>query len=193
MQAYFKRTSPPGFRLGKIVAFDEDLASQLDCPRGRGIGLRVVGGLADQDFTRREVGEDDLDGLQHGEAAFGGVIQRLANGVFENGDVGEAIVLGHSEVCDELADRMGGDAAPTEPGKCRHAGIIPPGDFVFLHKAKQFAFRNKSVAEGKFREFVLVGQGARQIERAEKPVVERPVIDEFERANAVGDTFEIIT
>ena len=55
-----------------------------------------------------------------------------------------------------------------------------------------FAFAHHRVGQIEPREFVLMRMRLRKIERAQNPLVERPMNFELKRADRVGDPFDVI-
>ena len=57
---------------------------------------------------------------------------------------------------------------------------------------EQFALAHDGVAEAEAGELVLVGQGTRQAEVLQNPVVKRAMDLELQGADAVGDALDVI-
>ena len=178
--------------LGEIVALDVDFAGQSEgSGRGRFV-LGIIGGFAGDRFPGGDVGEHEFDRLQHGEATMGEGVEFVTNSVFEDRDLGEGIEFSDAEAGDKIADGAGWDATTAKTGERGHARVVPTGDNFFLNELEEFALGDERVAEVELGEFVLVWQRAWKIQGAEKPIVERSVIDELQRADAVRDAFEVI-
>ena len=196
----FEANFPAGFEaevfrrrdLGKIVVLDVNLAGEGDLARGGGLVLRVVGGVALEDFARSNVREREFDRFEHGKAAERGGVEFLANRVIEDGDVGDAVELSHAHAADKTTQSAGGNSAAAQTGNSGHSGIVPARDEFILHELQEFAFADDGVAEVEFGEFVLVRDGPGQFERRQRPVVECAVGVEFERTDAVRDAFEVV-
>ena len=88
-------------RLGKVVGLDENLPGQGERARRGVLTLRVVRGGARDGFVGGEVGQDEPDRTEHGEAALGGAVELLPDGVLEDGDIGEAVELGDADAGDK--------------------------------------------------------------------------------------------
>ncbi len=99
--------------------------------------------------------------------------------MLEDGEVGDAVELGDADADDEAAQGGGGDAAAAQAGEGGHAGIVPAGDDLLVHEREQLALGDQGVAGHEFRELVLAGQGAGEVEGLEDPVVERAVVHEL--------------
>ena len=65
-------------------------------------------------------------------------------------------------------------------------------DDVFFDELHELALAHDGVADAEPGELVLVRQRTRQVEVFENPVVERTVDLELQRADAVGDAFDVI-
>ena len=104
-------------------------------------------------------------------------------------DVDDAVGFGDADALDEIADRLGRHAAPPQPRKRRHARIVPAADVAAAHQLGEHALRQHRISEIEPREFVLMRlRRHRQI--VEEPVVKRPVILEFQRADRMGDALD---
>src|SRR5439155_21360357 len=73
-----------------------------------------------------------------------------------------------------------------------HAGIVPTGDEALVDELHQLALAHHGVAEAEARELILVGQWAREVEVFKNPIVERAMHLEFQRADAVRDSLDVI-
>ena len=83
----------------------------------------------------------------------------------------------------------GGTPRRRKPGERRHARIVPAADMAAAHEFGEHALRQHRVGEIEPRELVLVRvRGHRQV--VQKPVVERPMVLEFERADRMGDALD---
>ena len=89
----------------------------------------------------------------------------------------------------EIADRLGRHAAPPQPRQRRHARIVPPLDALLRHQLGQKAFRQHGITEIEPREFILP-RPRRHRQIVEQPVVKRPVILEFQRADRMGHALD---
>ena len=152
----------------------------------------IVDGVEFLDLAFGKIRDDDLDRAQHGEPAQGALVQVLADGVFEDGHVGEADVFCDADADGEVAQGFRRDAATADAADGRHARIVPAGDDFVLHEREELALGNDGVAGDESREFVLVGQRARQVEIFQNPVVKRAVHFKLQRADAVRDAFDVI-
>ena len=157
--------------------------------RAGGRVLRIVDRVELLRLAFRIVLDDDLQRPQHRHAARRGLVEELADRVLEHRHVDEAVGAGDADPLDEVADRLGRHAAPAEPGKRRHARVVPAGDMAVAHQLGQHALGQHGVAEVQPRELVLA-RPRRHRQVLDEPVIERPVILEFERAERMGDALD---
>ena len=133
--------------------------------------------------------DHDFQRPQHRHAPQRGLVERLAHRELEHADIDHAVGLGDADALDEIADRCRRHAAPAQAGQRRHARIVPAVDMAAAHQFGQHALRQHRVGEIEPREFVLMRlRRHRQI--VEEPVVERPVILEFQRADRMRDALD---
>jgi len=84
--------------------------------------------------------------------------------------------------------------APARANECRHARIVPAVDAPLLDELDQLALREYDVGKIEAREFDLLRQ--RPLQQAalrelfQQPVVERPLVFEFERADRMRDVLQ---
>ncbi len=113
----------------------------------------------------------------------------LADGKLQHRHIDDAVGLGDADALDEVADRGRRHAAPPQARQRRHARIVPAGDVAAAHQFGEHALRQHRMGQIEPGEFVLVRvRGHRQV--FQKPVVKRPVILEFQRADGMGDAFD---
>ena len=168
-----------------------DFAAEAQAPRAGGPILGMVERLEFFDRALRIVFDDELERPQHRHAARGGRVQNLADRMFEHRIIGDTIGFGDAETAHELADRRGGNAAPAQSRERRHARIIPAIDMIVADEIGEKALRQDRVGEIEAGEFILV-RVRRHRQLVEEPVVERPVILEFQRADGMGDSLDRI-
>src|ERR1700677_1038951 len=181
-----------GRSLHEIILVDVKGAGQGNFAGAGGGVFGIVDGV---EFLRPALGiisDDNLEGAQDGQAAQGAAIEVLANGVFQDGDIGDAIVFGDADVVGEMAQGFRGDAAAAQAGDGGHAGIVPGGDNFIVDELEELALAHDGVTEAEPGKFVLPWEGAGEVEIFQNPVVQGAVDFEFEGADAVGDAFEII-
>ena len=104
-------------------------------------------------------------------------------------DVDEAVGAGDADPLDEVAERFRRHAAPANAGKGRHARIVPAGDMAVADQLGEHALGEDRVGEIEPRELVLAWP-RRHRQVLDEPVIERPVILEFERAERMGDALD---
>ena len=181
-----------GRDFGEVVLLDPEFAAERELAGAGGRVFGVVDGVEFFVVVFGEVGDDDFEGAQDGEAAVGAAVEVLADAVLEDGDVGDAVVFGDADVVGELADGAGGDAAATQAADGRQARVVPAGDDVVVDERDEFALGDDGVGRDELGEFVLVRERPGEVEVFEDPVVERAVDFEFEGADAVGDAFDVV-
>ena len=149
----------------------------------------MIDGLELLALPFRIVLDHDLERPQHRHAPLRGLVEHLAHRKIEHRDVDHAVGLGDADALDEIADRLRRHAAPAQAGQRRHARIVPALDMAAAHQLGQHALRQHRVGEVEPRELVLP-RPRRHRQIVEEPVVERPVILEFERADRMRDAFD---
>ena len=134
--------------------------------------------------------DHELQRAQHRHAPRRRPVQLLADGMLEHGDVDDAVGAWRRR-CGATNSRIaaGGTPRRRKPGQRRHARIVPAADMAAAHQLGQHALRQHRVAEIEPRELVLA-RPRRHRQVVEEPVVERPVVLEFERADRMGDALD---
>ena len=133
--------------------------------------------------------DHDLQRPQHRHAPLRGLVQHLADRKFQHAHIDHAVGLGHADPLDEIADRLRRHAAAAQARERRHARIVPALHVPAAHQLGQHALGQHRVGEIEPRELVLP-RPRRHRQVVEQPVVERPVILEFERADRVRDALD---
>ncbi len=135
------------------------------------------------------VREHDLQRPEHRHDPRRAPIEIFAHTVLELRDVDHVLLLGDTDAAAEIANRLRRMAAAPEPADRRHPRIVPPRHDTLLHELQQLSLAHHRVVQIQARELDLPRTiGVDQI--VDEPVVERPVILEFERAQGVGDPLE---
>ena len=164
----------------------------------------MVGRLAFLFLSLRVVLDDELHGIEHGDAAGGDLVQVLAHAVLENREVDPRIGLRHADALREEAKALRGEASPARADEGGHARVVPALDVLSLDKLDQLSLREHDVAQVEPRELDLLRQRPLQEagplhavvsgpvlgEALVEPFVERPVVLELERAERVRDVLE---
>ncbi len=83
----------------------------------------------------------------------------------------------------------GGTPRRRKPGERRHARIVPALHMAAAHQLGEHALGQHGVGEIEAREFVLM-RLRRHVQIGDEPVVERPMVLEFERADRMGDALD---
>ena len=120
--------------------------------------LGIVDGVEFLDFAFGIIGDDHLDRAQHGEPAQGAFVQVFANGIFQHGHVGEAVVFGDADVVGEFAEGLSRTPRRRMPLMVGIRGR-PSRSRVFVDELHEFALGHDGVGEDEAREFVLMRQG----------------------------------
>ena len=174
--------------LHEIGALDEQRLGEGHFAGAGGGILRVVDGVELVDLAFGVVLDDEADRIQHRHEAGGGLVEVVADGVLEQGDVGEGIMLRDADRLAELAECGGRVAAAAHAGDRGHAGVVPARHALFLHELEQAALGHDSVGQVEAGELDLLRLGG-GVERAKEPVVKGTVHLKLQRANRVGDAF----
>ena len=104
-------------------------------------------------------------------------------------DLDDAVGLGHADHRREVADALGGKAAPAQAREGGHARVVPAAHVPLVDEAQEHALGQDGVREVEPRELVLV-RARRHRQVLDEPVVERPVVLELERADRVRDALD---
>ena len=70
-----------------------------------------------------------------------------------------------------------------------HPGIVPPGHMSFVHEAQQLSFAHHGIVEHQAGKLGLL-RGPVKADLANQPIVDVPVVLEFEGAERVGDPLD---
>jgi hypothetical protein len=149
--------------LGEIIVLDVNLAGEGDLAGGGRLVLRVVGGVALDDSPGARLVSTTLIGFSTARRRSGGV-EFLADGVLENGDVGDAVELGHADPGDEARSALAGMPRRRRPEIVGMRGSSQPVTMPCPDEVEQLALADERVAEVELGEFVLVRERAGQIE-----------------------------
>ena len=144
----------------------------------------MIHGLHDLNLILRIVRQHDLERTQNPHAARSRIAQGLAHTIFERAHLDQFVFLGHTSADNELAQRRRRVTAATHARDRRHPGIIPARHYAFLNQCIQFALTGYRVGDVQAGKFDLARPMLR-LQLVEKPVVERSMILEFERAQRV--------
>ena len=151
----------------------------------------MIDGIELFDLSLRVVFDHDFQRTQHRHPAQRLFIEDLANREIEHADIDHAVGLGDADAFDEIADGLGRHAAPAQARDRRHAGIVPTADVSIAHQFGQHALGQHRVGQIEPREFVLM-RLRRDLQIGDEPVVKRPMILEFERADRMRDVLDRI-
>ena len=140
-------------------------------------------------WTFRIILDHDLERPQHRHAPLRRLVEMLADRELEHADIDDAVGLGDADALDEIAHRRGRHAAAAQARERRHARIVPAADMAAADQFREHALRQHRVSQIEPGELVLMRM-RRHRQVCEEPVVERPVILEFERADRMRDAFD---
>ena len=108
--------------------------------------------------------------------------------MLQQSEFDRAVGLGHADSAAEAAQRLGRIAAAADSRQRGHARIVPSAHVALLHQLQQLALAEQRISDVQAVEFDLLRMV--NAERIHVPVVERPVVFEFQRADRVGDAFD---
>ena len=174
--------------LHEILALDVQVAREGDLAASGGRILGVVDGVELLDPALGVVDKDDPERTQDGHHPGGGPVELLAQGVFDEDGVHDAVILGDADHVAEGPDRRRREAPPPESRDGRHARVVPAGDQTALDELEEPPFAEDGVAEVEPGEFDLLGMV--DAEPVEVPVVEGAVDFELEGTDGMGDAFD---
>ena len=177
--------------LHEVLAIDVELAREGDEARACLGVLGMVHRLHLLDKVRGVVRQDDLDGIEHSHVTRGGAVQHVAHGRFKEREVVGAFEFRDPDGLAEIADRFGRVTAASDARDRRHAGIIPSAHMAIIDELEQLALAHHRVVQIEPGEFDLAGPRGHG-EVLEEPVVEGPVVLEFQGAERMGDMLERI-
>ena len=132
--------------------------------------------------------DHDLQRVQHAHHARRAQVEIFADGVLEVRDVDDVLALGDADAVAEVADGFRRVAAPPQARERGHARVVPAADVPAFDQLEQLALAHHRVAEIQPRELDL--PRVIDAERVEIPVVERPMVFVFERAERVRDALD---
>src|SRR5262245_32020868 len=113
--------------------------------------------------------------------------------MLEQRDVDNVLLLGHADPRAEVANRFGSVAAPANAGDRRHPRIVPSGDQLLFHQREQLSLAHHRVIQVQARELDLLRarvECSRMTKVVHDPVVQRPMVLEFQGAQRMRDAFE---
>ncbi len=196
-----------GRHFGEILALDPQLRRERHLARAHRLVLGMVGEAQRLLVPGRQVGDHQPQRVEHGHAPRRMRVQFLAHAALEHAELDHAVLLGHAEALAEGPDRGGGEAAAAHRRKRGHARIVPAVDQAVGDQRHQLALAHHGVVEVQARELDLLRrrhrhrQAARaqrrgqlgvagQVELAQEPVVQRPMVLELQRAQRMGDALD---
>ena len=172
----------------KVGPLNIELAGEGDLPGSGRLVFRVVKRFKGLCFALGIVIDDDLHRVQYSHGTQGVAVQVFPYRVLQQRHVGQAVDLGDADTVAEGPDSFGGVAAPAQPGKGRHARVVPATDMALFHQLQEQALAHERIGEGQPRKLDLAGMV--DLERVEQPVVEGAVHFKFQRAERMGDALD---
>ena len=138
------------------------------------------------------VGQNQFDGVQHGTGTHGVGVQVLTNGVLQQGDVNQSVVLGVANGVNELVDALRRVATATQAANGRHARVVPSANNALLDELQHLALAHHGVGDVQSVELDLSRAIFWSGELVDEPVVERSVHFKLKGAEGVGHAFEVV-
>ena len=114
-----------------------------------------------------------------------------ADTVFEHTHLDRAFGLGDADGITEGPNRFRRITPPTQPGNGRHSGIVPAIYPILLHQLSQLALAHYGVFKIESRELNLTRMTT-DTDVVEHPIIQRPMIFEFERTQRMRDPLDRI-
>ena len=136
------------------------------------------------------VDDRQLHGMQHRHGALRGLIQVIAQAVFQRSVFDDAGGLAHTDHLAEIADGAGGIAAAAQTAQGRHTGIVPTGHTALLHQLAQLALGHDGVVDAQTGKFDLAGLMVGNGHIVHHPVVQGAVLLILQRAQGVGNALQ---
>lgn len=91
--------------------------------------------------------DDQLERVQHREAAFGRFVEHLAHAVPEQNVVDQRVGFRDADAFGKQMEAFGHVAAAARTDQRRHARIVPAGDVLFLNQLDQLALGQNDVGQ----------------------------------------------
>ena len=135
----------------------------------------------------RIIGQGDLQRAHHTHGAGRPGVEILTDGMFQHAHIHGTAGLVDTDHIAERADGFRCVTATTHTGNGRHARVVPAVHEALIHQALELALGGDCVVEVQPGEFNLswLARGGNVLQH---PVVERPMILEFQRAQGVSNT-----
>ena len=94
--------------------------------------------------------------------------------MFQHSDIDDAVCLGHADLLDKGADRLGRVATATQAGQRGHARVVPPVNVPLVDQTLQVSLAQHRIGQVETRELDLPGMI--DLELVEEPVVQGEVV-----------------
>jgi len=174
----------------KVIALDIELSAERHLARAHRRIFRIVDGLQLLELPFRIVVDHHPEGIQDCHTPGRAQIQVLAEAVLQQLDIDNAVAFCHADDLGEIADRFRGVAAAADARDGRHARVVPTADMFLGHQLQQLALAEQGIGEVEACKFDLLGVVNTQL--VKKPVIKRPMVLKFKRADGMGDSLNRI-
>ena len=125
--------------LHEVLALDPQFATQRHGAFAEFRFERVVGRKAILALSLRIIVDDQFQGVEHGDATFGGFIHHFTHGFFKQRVFDQRIRFGYANAFGKEPETLRGITAPTRADQRRHARIVPSGHVLFFDELDQLA------------------------------------------------------
>ena len=180
----------------EIIPLDPQLTGKWHIAHPELRLLRMVGGMADLGLVRLEVVDHQPDRVKHRDAALGLRVQILAHAILEHAEINPRVGARHADPFGKQPKPGRRVAAPAGADQGGHAWVIPARNVAFIDQLDQLALGQHHIGEIESGEFDLLRHRSLQMaqidQAVEHPVIKRPVVFEFKRADRVGDVLQRI-
>ena len=153
--------------------------------------LRFAGMIGRREFfglVFRVILDHHLEGLENRQGPRGVFVEVVADAEFEQGHIDGGIPFGNADPLAEVTNGRRRVASATQPGDGQHSRIIPAPDMAFLHQSDEFALAHHRIVQIEAGKLDLLG--VEDLQLIEDPVVQRPMVLEFQGAEGVGNPLD---
>ena len=139
-------------------------------------------------FAVRVVLDDEPYRVEHCHAPDRRRVELVAHRFLEHAHVDPRVGLRHADALGEQPESRRRESATARADERRHAGVVPAPHVSLLHKRQKLALAQQRMRQVEAIEFDL----PRMInaELLDIPVVERPVVFEFQCADGMRDALD---
>ncbi len=115
-------------------------------------------------------------------------IEIFPDAVFQKRHIHRAVSFGNPDAFAKIADRLRRIAPSANTGNRRHSRIVPSVHISLFNQFDHFSFAEDGISQIQPCKFDLLRM-AGNFQCVQYPVVQRPVVFEFKRADRMGDPF----